>query len=228
MSSLVQSSAAVEFLGDASSKNLSLTGVTSGNSILVGVAVAVFTGIEPVFTVSDGSSYAEDVAVWFSTAASQRVKVGIYRLHGAASGAHTISVSFTGPSAANVYGAVRAHEISGLQNSNADKTMSGTGNSNTPVTGASGALSQADNFVFGCVMTEFAGIDTPTNFTNVYLDNSTSGVSPNSQDYRVISNAASLTIGWGTLDVSGDWGCVGAVYKNAVGAQGLYNMLKGM
>ncbi|MCC7126458.1 MAG: hypothetical protein IT178_16530 [Acidobacteria bacterium] len=214
MGTLVQSSTAVEFFGDASSKNLSLTGVTSGNSILVAVSLAVYTSTEPVISVSDGTSYQNDYEVWFNPA-TERKKVALFRLHGVSSGSKTITVSFTGPSSANVYGAMRAYEVSGLANSAPDKTMSATGTSTTPATPSSGTLTQANNFVIGAMMSEKAGIDLPSGFTNLYLDDSTSAVPPNSHDYKNVSSTSSLSVAWGTLSSSGDWAAVAAVYKDA-------------
>lgn len=214
MGTVVQSSAAVEFLGDAASKDLSLTGVTSGNTILVAVSLAVFTSAEPTITVDDGTPYTNDIEVWLNPA-TERKKVAIFRLHNVSAGAKTITVSFSGPSSANVYGAMAAHEVSGLQNAAPDKTMSATGTSTTPVTSASGVLTQANNFVIGAVMAQFAGIDLPSGYTNLYLDDLTSGVPPNSHDYDNVSSTSSVTISWGTLAASSDWAAVGAVYKDA-------------
>lgn len=215
MGTLVQSSSAIEFLGDAASKNLSLTGVTAGNSILVPVSLAVFTSAEPTITVSDGVSYNEDIAIWYAAAPSERKKVAIFRLHNVSAGSKTITVSFSGPGFANVYGAMRAYEVSGLENAAPDKTMSATGTSDTPATSASGTLTQTDNFILGALMAQFGSIDLPTGFTNLYLDDSTAGVPPNSHDYDNVSSTSSVTISWGTLAASSDWAAVGAVYKDA-------------
>lgn len=194
--------------------------MSAGNSVIVGCAVAVFTSTEPVFTFDDGNIYTEDVAVWFSTAPGQRAKVVLHRYHNATAGAKTITGAFTGPSAANVYGAMRAYEVSGLANAAPDKTMSGTGTSTAPATSASGTLTQTDNFVIGAMLSQFAGIDLPSGFTNLYLDDTTAGAPPSSHDYRIVASTSSVTISWGTLDVSGDWAAVGAVYKDAaVGGQ---------
>lgn len=218
MSSVVQSSSAVEFLGDAASKDLSLTGVSAGNSILVPVSLAVFTSAEPTITVSDGTSYTNDIEVWLNPA-SERKKVAIFRLHNVSAGSKTITVRFSGPGFANVYGAMRAYEVSGLANAAPDKTMSATGTSDTPATSASGTLTQTDNFVLGALMAQFGGIDLPTGFTNLYLDNSTAAVPPNSHDYDNVSSTSSVTISWGTLAASSEWAAVGAVYKDAAVGQ---------
>ena len=214
MGTVVQSSAAVEFLGDAASKNLSLAGVTSGNSIIVAVSLAVFTSAEPTITVDDGTPYTNDVEVWLNPA-TERKKVALFRLHNVSAGSKTIAVSFSGPGFANVYGAMRAYEVSGLANAAPDKTMSATGTSDTPATSASGTLTQADNFVIGALMAQFGSIDLPTGFTNLYLDDSTAGVPPNSHDYDNVSSTSSVTISWGTLAASSEWAAVGAVYKDA-------------
>lgn len=219
MGTVVQSSTAVEFLGDAASKNLSLTGVTAGNSIIVPVSLAVFTSTEPVISANDGSAYTEDVAVWFSGAPSERKKVAIFRLHNVSAGSKTITVSFTGPAFANVYGAMRAYEVGGLENAAPDKTMSATGTSSTPATSASGTLTQANNFVIGATMTQWSGIDLPSGYTNLYLDDLTSGVPPNSHDYVNVASTSSVTISWGTLSASSDWAAVGAVYADAAAGQ---------
>lgn len=215
MSAFVQSSTTVQFTADATSKNLSLT-VGAGNSVLVCVGLTVFEATEPTITVSDGASYTEDVAVWLSSGVEKK-KIAIHRLHNSSGGAKTINVSFTGPAAANVYGAMAAHEVSGLDNLSPDKTMSGSGASLTPATSASGALTQSANFVIGAVMTQWAGIDLPSGFTNLYLDDLTSGVPPNSHDYKTTASTSSVTIDWGTLDVDGgNWVAVGAVYRDTV------------
>jgi len=218
MSSLVQSSTAVEFLGDASSKNLSLT-VSGANSVLVAVGLAVFSSTEPVIAVNDGNAYSNAVEVWFSGAPSERKKVAWFYLHNLSAGAKTIGVSFTGPSAASVFGAMRAYEVSGLANTSPIATMSNTGTSAAPATNASGTLSGANNFVVGAMVSQFGGIDLPSGFTNMYLDNSTSGAPPNSHDYQVVSSTSSITISWGTVDVSGDWAAVGAVFPDAATGQ---------
>ena len=215
MGTLVQSSAAVEFFGDAASKDLSLSGVTSGNTILVGVSLTPFTAAEPVISVSDGTSYNEDVAVWYSAASSERKKIAIFRLHNVSAGSKTITVSFSGPSFTLVYGAMVAHEVSGLENAAPDKTVSASGNGTAPVTSASGVLTQANNFVLGVMSSQFGGIDLPSGFTNLYLDDSTAGTPPNSHDYKNVASTSSLTIDWGTLAATSDWAAVGAVYKDA-------------
>ncbi len=192
--------------------------MSAGNSIIVACAVGVFTSTEPVFTFNDGNAYTEDVSVWFGAATGQRSKAVIYRYHNVTGGAKTIAGAFTGPAAANVYGAMRAYEVSGLFDGAPDKTMSATGTGTAPATSASGTLTQADNFVIGAMMSQFSGIDLPSGFTNLYLDDATSGAPPSSHDYRTVASTSSVTISWGTLDVSGDWVGVGAVYKDvAVG-----------
>ena len=194
--------------------------MSAGNSIIVACAVAVFSATQPTFTFNDGNAYAEDVAVWFSAAPGQRAKAVIHRYHNVTGGAKTIAGAFTGPASADVYGAMRAYEVSGLANASPDKTMSATGTSTAPATSASGTLTQADNFVIGAMLSQFAGIDLPSGFTNLYLDNATAGAPPSSHDYRTVASTSSVTISWGTLDVSGDWVAVGAVYKDvAVGGQ---------
>ena len=58
------------------------------------------------------------------------------------------------------------------------------------------------------------GIDLPTNFTNIALDNSTSGNPPNSVDYRIINDASALTVSWGTIATSVGWAAGVAVYPD--------------
>ena len=114
-----------------------LTGL--GITVLVCVGLAVFEATEPTITVSDGASYTEDVAVWLSSGVEKK-KVAIHRIHNSSGGAKTINVSFAGPAAANVYGAMAAHEVSGLDNLSPDKTMSGSGASLTPATSANSSM----------------------------------------------------------------------------------------
>lgn len=212
MSSYVQSSTVVNFTGDAASKNISIT-LSAGNSCVVTIDLTVYTSTEPVLTVSDGTnSYNAAFDLWAS-GITDRIKCAQYYLHNNSAGAKTITVSFTGPAFANVYGDVQAHEISGLQNTTPiAKTNSGT--STSPSTGATSALGQAANFVLAQMMAADAGIDLPTNFTNIRLDNDTSGNPPNSVDYRVINDASALTVSWGTIATSVGWAAGVAVYPD--------------
>lgn len=198
-----------DFGGSTTTRTVSLTGVTSNASIIVIVSGAYFSSA-PTWSVDSGN-YSPIHSNTYT--GSGKFFVAFFRRDGVSAGSHSIPVTFSGPAYDSVYADVRAYEISGLAPGAPDKLLTGGNTNSNPTTDASGTLTQASNMVIAAVSSQWAGIDTPASFTNIYLDDNASGTPPNSHDWRDVSSTSSLSVSWGTLDVSGDWVAAAVVLK---------------
>lgn len=211
MPTLVQQSSTTFFFGDNTAKSVSLTGVAADSSILVAAGLYIYGGGTPTVSANDGTDYTTDVTNVFSSG-SDRPTAAIMRLHGVTSGSKTITVTVGGGiSAGNIYGSIRAYEVSGLANAAPDKTATGGATSSSPATGSTGTLTQASNFALAVLAVSGTGADLPSGWTNAF-DAGDDG----RQDYLITSATTALTVDWGTLDSSGGWSGAAAVYGDVI------------
>jgi hypothetical protein len=221
MGVLVQASAPKKFLATFTNPvTVSLTGVTAGSSILVCTGAVDFTSIAPTMTVNDGSAYTLGARNTFS-AGSERWMAELQYLHNVGSGTHNISVTCADSTVGNFAGQIVALEISGLTNAGPDKTATGGANSNTPATGSTAALTQADEMVIALLAfgagNNPAGLSTPSGYTNVTLDNTTSEM-PFSLSYKNVAATTAVSASWGTATGSNNWSGMVWTFANTVAA----------
>lgn len=211
MSAIVQQSSTTFFFGDATAKTASLTGVTAGNSLIVVASLYIYGGGSPTVSANDGNAYTTDVQNAFSSG-SDRPTAGIMSLHNVAGGSVTTTLTIGGGIAAgNCNGSFRLYEVSGLANAGADKTATGGATSNSPATGTTATLSQANGFAIASLATSTTGADLPSGWTNLITTDGR-------QDYVLTSATTGIAANWGTMDASGGWSGVLAVFSDlAVG-----------
>lgn len=224
---VVQSSTKVAFGGASTTLNLSLTGVTAGNSIIVTVAAYNATSAANI-TVSDGTSYT--VRQGTQAGGGAGATAAIAWIHNVSSGNKTITVT-TDAAGGNRYGWARAMEVSGLVNAAPNVTMpaaSGAngGTSNAPATGSSASTSVANCFVVAALAVSGggsdAGIDTPatTGYTNHWVDNDFNVEEAGAADYKSVTSTGAQSASWGTLTGSYLWAASLAAFEETGGGGG--------
>ena len=211
MSALVQQSSTTFFFGDATAKTAALTGVTAGNSLLLVASLYIYGGGTPTLSGDDGSEYSLAIENVFPSG-SDRPTAGILYRHNVSAGDYTATLTIGGGiSAGNCNGSFRLYEVSGLANAAADKTATGGATSNTPATGTTATLSQANGFAIAALATTQTGADLPSGWTNLITTDGR-------QDYVLTSATTGIAANWGTMDASGGWSGVLAVFGDvAVG-----------
>lgn len=225
--SVVQSSTKVNFGGASTTLNLSLTGVTAGNSIIVTVAAYNAT-VAANITASDGTSYS--VIEGTQADGSSGATASILWRHNVSSGNYTITVT-TNAAGGNRYGWARAMEVSGLANAAPNVTMPASsgangGTSNSPSTGSSSATSVANCFIVAAVAVSGggtdAGIDTPatTGYTNHWVDNDFTAEEAGAADYKSVTSTGAQSASWGTLTGSYLWAASLAAFEESGGPSG--------
>lgn len=208
MASLVQQSSTTFFFGDNTAKSVSLTGVTTGNSIIVCASLYIYGGGSPSITANDGNAYTTDIQNVFSSG-SDRPTAAIMRLHNVTSGSKTITVTIGGGIAAgNCNGSIRAYEVSGLANAAADKTTTGGGTSTSPSTGTTATLGGTAGFAIAALATTGTGASLPSGWTNLITTDGR-------QDYKIFSTSDGLQANWGTFGASAGWSGALAAYLDA-------------
>lgn len=141
---------------------------------------------------------------------------------GSPSGTHTVTVDPTGT---GNYLEFSAQEWSSFASSALDKTNGNNAASDSPTSGSTGTLSQADELVIGVVGTynghSDVGIDPPSGYTNLSLFQNEGSTVGHSADYMIVSATTAQNISWGTVfDNLVPWGACVATFKAAGGGGG--------
>lgn len=221
MSTLVQTGAEVDWAG-FNSRTAIVAGVALGDTIIVENTMCNFgTGISTIgcSTVNDGSAYTLDANITNGVTGAP-LTVEIWRLHNAAAGTHNIVLT-SNHANSNNFGRIIAYSVNGLQNAAPDVTKTNTGNSTTPQTGSSAALSQSGEFVVaGMVLATTVGspaFTSPANtgYTSI-MNKQTTPNMPASADYKHVTATTALSADWGTIAGSEQWAALLAAYKDVV------------
>lgn len=215
---LVQSKPA-QRTGSGSGNVVFTSNVTAGN-LLVFCASAWVGGTQPTIsagTDSQGNTwYVADQGA--NTSAGEKQNGGITYCIAGSSGALTYYPTITG----TLYAEFTLNEFSstdGWPAAPLDVHSPNSGSSTTPTSGATGAKSGNGGVVVGVFCGDIsasAGIDLPTGFTNILLQQSNSATINASHDYKTITSGdtASENVSWGTLSSSGPWAASVAFFKD--------------
>jgi hypothetical protein len=203
---LVQTSAYVKFVGTLS-VGTTLTGVSSGNTLILIVAHANYsaTNAANVISATDAQgSYLID-----QETTGGRFSCDIMRLANANAGTHTVTATANYGTAANSFGGLVLTEWSGIQGYDTGTGVDQESTSNTgPVaTGSTGTLSTASDMAIALAI---LAQGTPSGFTNIELD--TVSVATYSAAYKALSSNAGASANFGTVSPAGEWCCNIACY----------------
>jgi hypothetical protein len=194
---------------NATTATCTLTGVTSGNTIAAFVNHYNSAGSGSGTTVSDGTSYTNDIRIPGHGGASGFSSLEVFQLLSAAAGTHTI-VS-TAAVAVNGFGQMVCMELSGLSSSPFDQSASSSNNSTTPSVGPTGTLAVSSELCFavycnpGVATTGITNPPTPAStWVSQYADSSTADL-PLYIASLISPSTAALSASWGTLSTSGQW-----------------------
>lgn len=217
---LVQTSTPAAFSGTSSAAT-TLNGVTSGNTIIVIVAHVDTNGGAPTFTTVDSQSQTVNQDAFAKNTAQGASGALICSLYSANSGTHTITATAS-TDGAESQGYVVAMEFSGIAASGFDKKSTNTGQSQTPTTGNTSALTVGNELVV-CALAYFnggaGGTYPPTGGTGTYTSvvNHTSGSQTYDGDYQIdtTNSTSAVSAAWGTITASGKWAACVATYEPA-------------
>lgn len=213
---LLQTSSPALF-GGGNTATPTLNGVTAGSTLIAFVQVAAFNSTAPICS---SASYTSAQVGPGGGTGSYRYAQQLYQ-HAVSSGTH--SPAFLSADAADNYGQVILTEWSGLQNAAPDKAIASDGNSNTPATGSTGTLTQANNLILanvcGPTATSPQGFTSPatTGYTSVFLDQG-NGSAATSIDSKIVTATTAQTAAWGTIADTDFWGAVITAWKETVAA----------
>lgn len=190
--------------------------VTAGNALIV--LVSYFSsGTDGAITVSDnrGNTWTTRVAAQTGNGQS---RIAICEALNVAGGATTITVTSSGTG--DQYITADAVEVASLPAASAfDVSATNTGASTTPSTGTTAATAQADEIAFAVFGTESSGgMATPTDYTNLDLNNDNSVYQPISACYRILTATGAQSASFTAGMVSWVGGI--ATYKAAAGGGG--------
>lgn len=197
--------------------------LTAGNSILVSISAADFSGSTgtPVSVVSDVDG-ALTMDVQSTAVNGGNCRWTLWRLHNCAGGATTVTITFAGT--INVIWATLV-EVSGLAAAAPDVTAINDASSSTPTSGTTGTTSAADAFAIAGL--EVAGtnggdtaisIDPPGgSWVSQGLNQDAWNRTGHSTDTLILSATGTQSASWGTLWDSMYWTGGIAVYLAAGG-----------
>lgn len=182
--------------------------VTAGNAIIVGVTSFSAALNAGSCTDSLGNTYTRLAA----PAVDGSVQTTIYYAMNIAGGACTVTIT---PGDSGDVSLVIS-EFSGLATSSmADQSATGTPNSTTPATAATGTTAQADELVYGVGGHSGAAatISPGGTFTQA-AENESVALMPISGEYKIVSAVATYTADW-TLSAARTWVCMVGTFKAA-------------
>jgi hypothetical protein len=215
---LVQQSTTGSYAGGSLSASATLSGVTSGNTLISIICHLDEGGTTPTFTLSDGQgTYAQD-----STALGTYESVVIGSLFTANSGSHTVTGTAGSGTTSNSFGRIILTEWSGIATSGQDQASSNIYNNNItqPTTGTTAGLATSSDLIiaalsFGNVST--GGTFPPTGGPGTYtslMSAQAYGFGFGDMDYQIIaSSSAGVSAAWGTLSNSGKGAAAIMTYK---------------
>lgn len=223
MSSIVQTSSQVAVNcgtggGFNSPAQITITGVTAGNSIVLLVGTINFEAVSQSVQATDGTPFSTAVRSALTSGSTRVESVQLFR-HNVAAGTHVITLSSSATSDGfSLYGFAIAVEVSGLDNSTPTNVQTNFGSTDTPSSGSTGVLDQANNMVFAVLAgpnLASAGIDGVTDFTNLALSQTNGSQLPWSADYRIVTATTAQNASWGTTTSAGTWYASIAAFKDA-------------
>ena len=201
---VVQVSTVANWVGGTTASP-SLTGVTSGNTLIAVYSLASFFSPPGSVSVNDGSAYSIENSQ--TVTGDTTYNCGIARLGNVGAGTHTAVCTSNG---ASTYGNAILVEVSGIQNVVADKLANNTGSSTTPTSGSTGTLSQANEIIFSVLVADssLSGFTyPPTGYTGLFQD---SGFCPGAACYQIVAANTALNTSWGTASTTTNWGACAA------------------
>ncbi len=187
------------------------TGVASGNTLALGVALyepgGATDGVPTSVTSSPSNTWGQNLQSPDINAFSGHTRATIYTAANVASGDTTVTMACQGAS----YAVVTVAEFSGMPSSVSEIATDGTnsGTSSTPTSGVSGTPSQSDGLALACLAVPSAtqtneGIDLPSGYTNLGIEQDAANIIGFSFDYKVKSDVLTENASWGTLVSSSD------------------------
>ena len=195
---------------------------SAGNFIVVGISVFNSSADLPAGCVTDNQGNTYTRAVRGPVHATNTVPAIFYAENiGSPSGTFTVTVD---PSGTGNYIEFSAAEFSAMATSSSlDKTQTNEGDSATPTSGTTAATTQADELVLAVLATgnssSALGIDLPSGFTNITINQDESATVGHSFDYQIIAATGTQLADWGSVVVSNDpWSACIATFKAAGGA----------
>ncbi len=190
----------------------------------IGVGVSVFSGSAdlPTGCVTDNQGNGSYPRAVRGPVHAINTVSGIFYAEniGSPSGTFTITVDPSGTGNLIEFGAA---EFSNMATSaSLDKTQTNEGDSSTPTSGTTATTTQADELVLAVLATgnssSALGIDLPSGFTNITINQDEASTVGHSFDYKIVSATGTQLADWGSVVVSNDpWsGCI-ATFKAAGG-----------
>jgi hypothetical protein len=187
--------------------------VGAGRDIVVQIYSQQFS-VTPAYTVSDGLAYTQEAFRTFNG----QYNVAIYRRRNVAPGLYNILVTCAS-TAANTTCWCTASEVDSDADIAVDQSITNSGSSTTPTTGATAALAQAAEIIFGCFAEDndsTGATEPPSGYTA--LNNGSGGGFAYSFFYKVVASTAAVSASQGTLNASRNWGAVLATFNGLVPA----------
>jgi hypothetical protein len=222
---LVQTSA-VSYFAATLATSTTLTGVTSGNTLILLVTHANFSANNgsTIISASDSQgTYGID-----QESGGARYSCDMMRLPSANAGTHTVTATANYGTAANSFGQMVLTEWSGLNTYDASTGVDNEGSQNTgPVSsGATGLLSSAADVAIAISLLgdqtgsyPVSGWGTPSGWISIYQD-TTNNHLPTSMAYKVLSSNAGVAANFGTLATAGEWAAIISAYTPSGGGGG--------
>jgi hypothetical protein len=201
------------------SATATINGVTAGNALFAVVSHIDQGGNSPTFTISDGTSYTQDIA----SDQGGQVEIAIARRFNVAGGNYTLTVTASAGTAGQSHGRIQFLEVSGL--GNAFDTSGSAKNTGTQArtTSNTATLASSSEFalaVYGAFSNNLGGFNSPPSggpgsWTNLF--NASESVGLWDSDYQIISGSnAAFNVSWGTTGLpTTKWNCAVATYTGA-------------
>ncbi|HUD11982.1 MAG TPA: hypothetical protein VMS08_06230 [Candidatus Saccharimonadia bacterium] len=213
---LVQKSTVGEFAGTISAA-CTLTGVTSGNTLLLLVSHANFDATGGGVTASDAQgAYSADQEIEGS-----RYSCDILRLSLANAGTHLATSTAKFGTGANSYGQAILTEWSGLSALDQVAGNSSAASTGPVSTGATAALATSSDLAvsIACAGAAETGWGTPSGYTSIYQDLTNNNLAT-SIAYLVLSSSSGVTSNFGMMGGSTAWVAINAAYMPTVSGSG--------
>lgn len=187
---------------------VTLTGVTSGNSIITG-SMIYGTPTAATASVSDGTSFTQAVRASEVPVSTEATAAALHYRHNVSSGTHAVVLT-TNATAGNRFGWFYVAEVSGLVNAVPNQTASNNAESSSPTSGTTSATTVANECVLAIMSigqtTSDAGIDAATSgYTNLFIRQDVIAESAGSVDVKSVSATGAQSAAWGTLNGSMGW-----------------------
>lgn len=224
MSTIVQTSSQVAVNcgtggGFNSPATITLNSVVAGNSIILLTGTINFEAVSQSVQATDGTAFSTAVRSAQTSGGTRLESAQLFR-HNVAAGTHVLTMSSAATSDGfSLYGWAIALEVSGLDNSTPVNVQTNNGSTNTPTSGSTGTLDQANNLVIAVLVgpnLAAAGIDAVSGYTNAALVQTNGSQIPWSVDYKIVTATTAQDVSWGTTDSAGTWYASIAAYKDYV------------